>query len=99
MTWEEFLALPEDDRGRAFQQLNPYEEPPLFEAVKQAFLREHPECGAPNEVVVGLGPGVGPYNGIGVRLAPDAKLRVPKRFMGIPVDKLIRSGSSWKRAR
>ena len=99
MTWEDFQALPEEERGSVFQQLDPNGDSPLFEAVRQAFLREYPEFGPPNEVVVGEGSGLGPYNSIGVKLALDVKLRVPTRFMGFPVDKLVRSGSGWRRVR
>ena len=99
MTYLEFAALPDRLRGKAFQSLNPYDHPPLFAAVRRAFLEAHPNCARPHEVVVGLGPGLGPYNSVGVRVAPGQKLRVPRSFMGIPVDKLVHSKSGWRRAR
>ena len=100
MTWEEFLAMPDSERGRAFQRLNPYEEPPIFESVRLAFLDANPQCGPPNEVIVGEVGMLGPLNGVGVRVAADSKIRVPKRFMGVPVEKLIKAKSGgWKRAR
>lgn len=100
MTWEEFIALPLDKRGAAFQQLNPYENPPVFEGVRLAFLDAHPECGPPHEVGVGEVGMLGPLNGVAVKVAPGVKLRVPMWFMGMPVVKLVQAKTGgWKRAR
>jgi hypothetical protein len=100
MTWEEFLAMPDGERGRAFQQLNPYEDPPIFEAVRLAFIQAYPQCGPPNEVIVGEVGMLGPLNGIGVRVMSASPLRVPSRFMDLPVEKLIKAkNGGWKRAR
>lgn len=85
MTWEEFLAMPDGERGRAFQQLNPSEDPPIFEAVRLAFIQAHTQCGPPNEVIVGEVGMLGPLNGIGVRVMSASPLRVPSRFMDFPL--------------
>jgi hypothetical protein len=98
-TLQDLFSLPAQQRARAFQSLNPYYNPPLFGAVRSAFLQAHRACGPPNEVVVGDIGRLGPLNGIAVKVAAGAKLRVPTQFMGILVEKLIWSGSSWKRAR
>jgi hypothetical protein len=99
MKWEEFVALPENERNSVFQSLNPYENPPLFEAVRLAFLEAHPEFGPPHEVVVGEVGGLGPMNGLAVKVAGTVKLRVPTQFMGLYVGKAVRVGDGWKRAR
>lgn len=100
MTWDEFVAMPDSERAYAFQQLNPYDEPPIFEAVRLAFLAAHPQCGAPHEVSVGEIGTLGPLNGVGVKVAPGSSVRVPLRFMSLPVSKLIKAkNGGWKRAR
>lgn len=102
MTWEEFLTMSEHERACAFNQLNPHDDPrsPIFEAVQSAFLSAHPQFGPPNEVEVGEIGRVGPFNGIVVRVATDAKLRVPRKFLGLRVEKVIRlKNGSWRPAR
>lgn len=100
MTWEEFSAMPDGERGRAFQQLNPYEDPPIFEAVRLAFIQAHPQCGPPNEVIVGEAGKLGPLNGIVVRVLTTPTIRVPRQFMGLLVFKVVRSKTGgWKDAR
>lgn len=99
MTWDELSVLPVVERRRAFQQINPYEDPPIFAEVKRAFLEKHPEFGPPHEIFVGDVGGLGSLNGIGVRLASAVKLRVPTQFMGLHVSKLVKSGNGWKSVR
>jgi hypothetical protein len=101
MTWEEFLALPERRRGCEFNQLNPYDDPPIFERVRTEFLKAHPQCGPPNEVIVGEVGKLGPLNGIAVRvLTSPTTTRVPRQFMGLLVFKVVRSKTGgWKDAR
>jgi hypothetical protein len=78
----------------------PYDDPPLFEAVKAAFLQAHPECGSADQVGVGFGPGLGPYNAILVKVETGITKRVPRRFMGIPVVKLVKTKTKrgWRNA-
>lgn len=95
-TFQDFLDLTARQQARVFKTLSPYDDPPLFESVRSAFLEAYPECGAPNEVFVGDIGGLGPINGIAVKVAPGRTLRVPRRFMGILVCKRYKSKSGWR---
>jgi hypothetical protein len=85
MTFEEFAALSEGARRKAFQDIYAGPDHPLFVAVKSAFLEAYPKCKEYATVFVGLASGLGPVNAITVAAAPRTGVRVPRSFMGLPV--------------
>jgi hypothetical protein len=84
MTFEEFAALSPQIQSRVAQDIWAPPEHPIYQGVKEAFLRDHPECIAAG-VWVGAASSLGPLNAITVTTQPGKRLRLPKDFMGFPV--------------
>lgn len=98
MTLLELLKLSEKERTYQFQQIDPYNDQSksLFEEIKLSFLSTYSKCAALSDVSVGAGPGLGPVNAICVRVPSGEKVRIPRKFLGLPVFRLDETKRGWK---
>ena len=88
MTYNSWQLLNPEEQERKCQDLNPYEEWDVFKEVEKEFLREFGNQKGIEKVHCGLGPSMGPLNGIVITIRPgEKKTQTPKKFMGFPVYK------------
>ena len=95
MNFSEWKQLAEQDQRRLCQQLNPYEEWEVFKSVEKEFVSIHGAQPGIAKVFCGIGGTVGPLNAICVTIKKGQKrTKLPKEFMGFPVEKSYESESN-----
>jgi hypothetical protein len=86
MRLREWRTLPDEEQRRRCQNLDAYSRDCLFGLVESAFKKEYGNAPGVADVFCGMGPGVGPYNGIFVRIKRGRpRTSLPKYYLGFPV--------------
>jgi hypothetical protein len=83
--FERWTALSAGEQERLAQTLNPYEDWPLFKAIEKAFRSEHASNPAVIEVFCGFAAGLGSLNAVTVTIGKGSRVRLPKKYLGLPV--------------
>ena len=86
MNSREWQSLSEIDQIDRCQELSPYTDENLMDAVKQNWIETFGQKTGITDLHIGWGPGVGPFNCIVLQVPDDRKkLRLPAYFMGFPL--------------
>jgi hypothetical protein len=98
MHLSEWRSLTEDEQRRQCQNLDPYGRDMLFDELEAAFKKEYGKAPGVAEVLCGQGPGVGPYNGVFVKIKRGCpRVRLPSRYLGFPVFRHYqRANGEWR---
>jgi hypothetical protein len=94
----EWRSLPDEEQKRQAQNLDPYRRDALFDRVEAAFKKEYGNLSGVSDVFCGLGPGVGPYHGVFVRIKRGhGRARLPKFYLGFQVFRHYqRANGEWR---
>jgi hypothetical protein len=86
MTFKEWAALSEGDQKDRCQKLDPYDDKDVFQGVENSFKRDHGDQSDIGSIECGLGPFIGPYNSIVVKVTGRKREKgFPREYMGFPV--------------
>src|SRR5262245_48694165 len=83
MDFESWAALSAEEQYSRCQQLNPYEDWPLFKAVEAEFLREYGDQPGVASAFCGFADVMGPLNAITVTIKRgQRRTRLPETYLG-----------------
>lgn len=86
MDFAAWSALSQADQDLLCQQLNPYEDWPLFKDVESEFVGRYGRQVGVDRVFCGMASGLGPCNAITVTIRSGSpRTKLPERFLGFPV--------------